>query len=808
MLRNNIVLAIRNITRNKAYSLLNITGIALGTSAFLLILQFVSREKSFNTFHKNLHQLHRLVYTSPDGSSWPEMEPGIGPLIKEQFPKIQDFCRYESGIAQGVVKINDPGADPFRETGIGYADGNFFSFFSFPLLAGNAADLEQPFTVFVSNKTAKKYFGNKSPIGQSILLYNQFGEGTFKVAGIYDIPDNSDIQYDMVFSLATLAVPSYVKDNDWAAIGNLSSQYIQTMVNLSPGTDLTLLEKQLNELRHSKIPEQDGTKLHLQKMSAMHLPDSFNDPFPSFGNLKYVYVLGLVAILIVFMAWFNYVNLSTAQALKRANEIGIRKIIGASRASLIQLYLTEAMLMNLLGAGLALLLVLFIQPVFNNLIQQELSLSSIKWNNITITGIGILLTGAIFSGWYTALVITGYQPLTVLKNKSTGSSASSVVRKYLVVAQFAISIGLVLSTFIIYKQLQYMQDSALGMTIDKLLVVRGPSVGKDSSYANRKSAFISGLESNPQVQQFSLTGSVPGSYYNFRTAGFSQPGSNKGVEQKSFAFAIVDHRYLPTYSIDLVAGRNFTPAETSVEWNQNDKVMLNERAVKELGFKSAEEAIFTRISWDERSLQVLGVVKNYHHTGLQNAIDPIIFYPQTNNVYYSIRLGSGRIQEQIAKLETLFKQSFPNNPFEYFFADEQFNRQYITESKYGALFTTASFWAILIACLGLFGLTTYSIRARTREIGIRKVLGASVSDITTLLSLDFIKLVLVAGLIACPIAWWGMQNWLTNFAYKIEIPWWLLPFAVVVALFIAVGTISIQTIKTALSNPIKALKTD
>ncbi|WP_290793462.1 ABC transporter permease [Flavihumibacter sp. UBA7668] len=808
MLRNNIVLAIRNITRNKAYSLLNITGIALGTAAFLLILQFVSREKSFNSFHKELHQLHRLVYTSPDGNSWPEMEPGIGPLIKEHFPQIQDFCRYESGIAQGVVKINDPGADPFRETGIGYADGNFFSFFSFPLLAGKAADLEHPFTVFVSNKTAKKYFGNKSPIGQSILLYNQFGEGTFRVAGIYDIPDNSDIQYDMVFSLATLAVPSYVKDNDWAAIGNLSSQYIQTMVNLSPGTDLTHLEKQLNELRHSKIPEQDGTKLHLQKMSAMHLPDSFNDPFPSFGNLKYVYVLGLVAILIVFMAWFNYVNLSTAQALKRANEIGIRKIIGASRASLIQLYLTEAMLMNLLGAGLALLLVLFIQPVFNNLIQQELTLTSIKWNNITITGIGILLTGAVLSGWYTAMVITGYQPLTVLKNKSIGSSKSSVVRKYLVVAQFAISIGLVLSTFIIYKQLQYMQDSALGMTIDKLLVVRGPSVGKDSSYANRKSAFITGLESNPQVQQFSLTGSVPGSYYNFRTAGFSQPGSNKGVEQKSFAFAIVDHRYLPTYSIDLVAGRNFTPSETSVEWNQNDKVMLNERAVKELGFKSAEEAISTRISWDERSLQVLGVVKNYHHTGLQNAIDPIIFYPQTNNVYYSIRLVSGRIQEQIAKLETLFKQSFPNNPFEYFFADEQFNRQYIAESKYGALFTTASFWAILIACLGLFGLTTYSIRARTREIGIRKVLGASVSDITTLLSLDFIKLVLVAGLIACPLAWWGMQNWLTNFAYKIEIPWWLLPFAVLVALFIAVGTISIQTIKTALSNPIKALKTD
>ncbi|KYP14489.1 ABC transporter permease [Flavihumibacter sp. CACIAM 22H1] len=808
MMRNNIILAFRNITRNKAYSLLNIAGIGLGTAAFLLILQFISMEKSYNGFHQNLGQLHRLVYTSADGNSWPEMEPGMGPLIKEKFAQVQDFCRYESGIAQGVVKINTPEADPFRETGIGYADGNFFRFFSFPVLAGNASDFDQPFTVFLSKLTAEKYFGATNPIGQSVLLYNQFGEGAFRVVGVFETLPNSDIRYDMVFSLSTLAIPSYVKDNDWASINNLSSQYIQTMVKLAPGTALSPLENQMNQLRHTKIPEQDGVELHLQKMAAMHLPQSLSDPFPSFGNLKYVYVLGLVAMLIVFMAWFNYVNLSTAQALKRASEIGIRKIIGASRASLIQLYLTESLLMNLLGCSLALLLVVLLQPVFNQLIQQELALSSIQWNSITLAGIAILFCGAFFSGWYTALVITRYQPLAVLKNKATGTGKSSGIRKYLVVAQFAISIGLVLSTFIIYRQLQFMQDSSLGISIDKLLVVRGPSVGKDSSYANRQSAFVSGLEANPQVKQFSLTGSIPGSYYNFRTAGFSQPGSVKGVEQKSFAFAIVDHRYLPTYSIQLVAGRNFTPAEAAVEWNQNDKVLLNERAITELGFKSPEEAVSTRITWDERSLQILGVVKNYHHTGLQNAIDPIIFYPQINNVYYSIRLGPGDVKQQMARVETLFKESFPNNPFEYFFADEQFNRQYLTEAKYGALFTTASVWAILIACLGLFGLTTYSIRARTREIGIRKVLGASVADITRLLSLDFVKLVLVAGLIACPIAWWAMQNWLTNFAYKISIPWWLLPAAVLVALFIAVATISIQTIKTALSNPIKALKTD
>jgi putative ABC transport system permease protein len=807
-MRTNLILAFRHLTRNKVYSVLNIAGIALGTAAFLLILEFISTEKSYNLFHEEEASMYRLVYSNQEGSYWPEMEPGIGPLIKEKIPAIASYCRYESGIAQGVVKVNNPEADPFRESAIGYVDGNFFQFFSFPVTAGKAAALHEPFTVFLSAAAAAKYFPDQNPLGQTLLLYNQFGEGSFKISGIYTIPENSDINYDMVFSLATLAAPSYLNGNDWASINNLSSQYIQTMVKIVPGNSPATIEKQLNSVRQSRIQEQDGTLLHLQALRHMHLPSSFDDRYPTYGNLRYIYVLGLVAILIVCMAWFNYVNLATAHAIKRAHEIGIRKIIGASRAALVRLYLTESITINLLAFSLALLLVYLIQPFFNSIIQKQLSLTSIRWNSSTLIGTLIFMAGILLSGWYTALVITRLQPLAVLKNRLAKSGKGIAIRKLLVVTQFAISIGLVLSTFVIYQQLRFMQNSDLGMNIEKMVLLKGPSIGRDSSYAARKTSFSQAIESNPQVQDFTVTGSVPGSYYNFRTAGFTQPGSLESVKQKSFAFSIIDHRYLPTFRIPLVAGRNFTAAETAVEWNENDRVLMNERAIEELGFTSPEEALSKRVTWDERTLQVIGVVKNYHHTGLQQAIDPIIFYPQNNNVFYSIRLAPGNTRQQLKHLETTYRENFPNNPFEYSFADEQFNRQYLTETKYGTLFTTAAVWAILIACLGLFGLTNYSIQSRRKEIGIRKVLGAGIPDITALLSGDFIKLVLIAGLFACPVAWWAMHHWLENFAYRITIPWWLLPIAVAVALGIALATISIQTIRTAITNPIDALKSE
>jgi putative ABC transport system permease protein len=382
------------------------------------------------------------------------------------------------------------------------------------------------------------------------------------------------------------------------------------------------------------------------------------------------------------------------------------------------------------------------------------------------------------------------------------------LRKVLVVTQFTISFALILTTVLIFQQLKYMQNKNLGVNTEEVLVLRGPEVGRDSSYKNRRSAFMDALTRQSFVKQYSVSGSIPGNNYNFATSGFTQPGSKAGDELKSYSFAIIDQKYLDTYQIPLRAGRNFTATECSVEWNDNSKVLLNERAVQELGFASAEDAVRTRIQWDERQLEVIGVVKEYHHTGLQRSIDPMIFYPQSNNAYISIRLSTTDLGPAIQKLEKLFKSSFPGNPYEYFFADENFNKQYITEQQYSWLFTIASVWAIVIACLGLFGLTTFTVETRTREVGIRKVLGATAYSITHLISIDFLKLIGVAVLIAFPVAWYGMHKWLEAFAYRTPIHLWVFILVALAGIGIAILTISFQAVKAAWANPVKSLRTE
>ena len=370
-----------------------------------------------------------------------------------------------------------------------------------------------------------------------------------------------------------------------------------------------------------------------------------------------------------------------------------------------------------------------------------------------------------------------------------------------------ISIALLLATAFIYEQLQFMQNKNLGVNTQQLLVIRGPEIGRDSTYKSRRTAFWNTIAAQSFVSDYANSGTIPGNYYNFSTSGFTQPGSKKGDELNAYSFAIIDNRYLSTYQIPIIAGRSFTESEVNVEWNDNSKVMLNEKAVEQLGFATPEDALRTKIQWDERQLEVIGVVKNYHHTGLQHAIDPIIFYPQNNSAYFSLRISTNQLQSGVASLEKIYKTNFPNNPFEYFFADENFNKQYVTEKQYSHLFITASIWAILIACLGLFGLATYTVESRTKEIGVRKVLGASVLSITKLLSVDFLKLVVISFVIASPIAWFVMSKWLEDFAYRIDISWGVFALAGLMAILIALITVSSQAIKAALSNPVKSLRT-
>lgn len=808
MLRTYFKIAIRNLRRNKLYSFINIAGLAMGIAAFLLILEYISFEKSVNHFHKNAASVYRLLNEDQKGQTWPQVEPGWAQKAKESFPEIKEYCRFEEGIGHGIVRRDDGNGESFRESNIGYAEGNFFSFFSFTIKKGSASAFDKPNVVFISRAAAEKYFAREDPMGKSLTLYNQFGKSGFTVAGIYTIPVNSDIKYDMVFSLETLKNPANLKGNDWAQLDNLNSQYIHTYFQLRDGADYKKTEQKLSTLRNQLKKDKDGVLFRLQPLTNVHLPASLSDTYQTTGNLKYVYILGVIALLILAIAWFNYINLSTANSLKRANEVGIRKVVGASQRSLVMQFLGESLLVNMISFVLAFMIVQLIQPLFNGIIGKELSLAALLYSPVWLLGLALLLLGSLLSGAYTAFGLSGFNPVVTLKGKLIKTTKGALLRKSLVVIQFSISIALLLATALIYQQLNYMQNKNLGVNTEQLLVIRGPEVGKDSTYNNRRTAFWNSIAQQSYVKEYCLSGTIPGNNYNFSTSGFTQPGSKKGDELDSYSFAIIDSRYFNTYQIPVKAGRNFTEAECDVDWNDNSKVILNEKAIEELGFASAEEALRTKIQWDERLLEVIGVVKDYHHASLQKAIDPIIFYPQNNNAYFTIRLSSDKVQSNIAKLQSLYKTYFTNNPFEYFFADENFNKQYITEQQYSRLFTTASVWAILIACLGLFGLATYTVESRTKEIGVRKVLGASVLNIAQLLSKDFIRLVLVAIVIASPIAWWAMNRWLQDFEYRVSISIWVFIAAGLSALLIALITVSFQAIKAAIVNPVKSLRTE
>lgn len=805
MLSNHLKIAFRRLLKNKMYSIINISGLAIGIAAFLLILEFVSLEKSVDQFHTNSTNKYRMLCQSPDGNNWPQVEPGWLPMIKSKFPEVIDFCRFEQGVAQGIV-LNQERNLSFREQNIGYVEGNFFSFFHFPLVSGKADDLKTPNTTFISKSFAKKYFGeNTNVIGKSLKLFNQFGEKEYTIQGVFtDIGDESTLRYDMVMSLETLKNKANLNGNGWADLDNIDNQYMMAYLELDAKTEILAFEKKLSAFRREMQTEKDEIIFRVQPMTDIHLGKS---ELQHSGNRRYVYMLLGIAFLIVSIAWFNYINLNTANAIKRANEVGVRKVIGASRDNLLIQFLSESLVVNVLACVVAIGLMAILQPLFNDLIQKNLSIQSLFLNKIWAVGLSLIVAGSLMSGLYNALSLSHFKPIAILKGKLVKSSGGVLLRKSLVVTQFSISVALIISTILVFNQLQFMRTKNLGFAKEQLVVLSAPEIGLDSTYKNRKAGYFNDISQLSFVKKSCTSGTYPGRGFNFATAGFTGARSKPGTEAKSFSFAIIGDQYLPVYDIRLVAGRNFTNAETLVEWNDNDKIIVNEKAARELGYEQSNDILQDKIKWDERYLQVIGVVQDYHHEGLQQIIKPIIFYPSQNNDL-TVQLTPDDLSGKLQSLEKIYKLHFPGNPFEYKFVDEQFYKQYESEAQFGKLFTTASILAILIACLGLFGLTVYTVESRTKEIGIRKVLGASVSSITTILSTDFIILVAIGILIASPIAYFFMNKWLADFAYRVNIEWWVFVLAGMIAVGIALITVSVQSVKAALANPIKSLRTE
>ena len=811
MFQNYLKTTLRQFWRNKINATVNIVGLALGITAFVFILEYVSFEKSYNSFHQNLPVLYRLLTRTVQGKIQTDIAPAVAPLAKQQFPEVQDFCRLAEHSANGIITYtlnkNDRSQQSFREGKLAYADGNFFSMFTFPLVEGNVASaLMRPNTVALSQSQAHKYFGKSKAVGRTLTLNNQFGKTLYTVTAVYaTMPQHSDLSFDAVFSLETLANPANLNGNKWADLTSFDGSYLTTFLQLSKNTDYGGVESKFNELV-KKLNPSDETLFLLQPAATMHLGAALGDSYPTNGSLGLMYLLSGIAGLIVLIAWFNYVNLSTAGALKRAKEVGVRKVTGANSRQLMAQFLGESLLLNLFGFGLAFVLIALLQSVFNGFIKKDLSLRVLLEGGYWLIGLSMLVVGALASGGYVAYTLLSFQPAQTLKG-AVKTGKGHWLRQTLVVTQFSASVILVIATLILYRQLDYMQRKDLGVKLDQRVVIGGPSVGDAQSITNRTTALEQELSQLPYVKNFCQTGMVPGEYYNGTTNQVTKQNPRPNDGKQTYSMGVVDDRYLTTYSIELAAGRNFTPREAELGWEKSGKLLVNETAARQLGFGSAKAAAGQTIHWTQ-DYEIVGVVRDYHHKGLRQVIEPVIFLPSRSASNLTVHLTTDRIHTKMTQLERLYKASYPGNPFEFFFVEERYNKQYQSEQQYGKLFTIASALAIFIACLGLFGLTSFTTEQRIKEIGIRKVLGASVIGIVRLLSQDFLKLVLISIVIASPVAWWAMSWWLRDFAYRVNIEWWVFVVAASLAVGIALLTVSFQSVKAALMNPVKSLRSE
>lgn len=807
IVQNNIRISWRNLWRNKTFSLINVAGLALGIAVFLLIMEYVAYEWSANRFHKNFTQLYRAsVFHDKDIKGDYLLAPGITPVIKANFPEVSRAVRVVDGLAAGVVSSSaNNGVTAFREKNISFADSDFFKVFSFKIIAGNDNALQRPQALALSATKAKKYFGDADAIGKVLTVSNQFGTTNYTVSAVFeDMPQQSDIKADILLSLKTLEDPAHRNQNDWADPNGTGSGFTFTYLLLNKGTDAERLAGQITAYFHRILPDSKKDRLGLQPMKDLHLAPIFTYNYQTYGSLVSVMSLLSAAVLILIIAWVNYINLSTAQALKRAREIGVRKILGAGKLQVIALQLTETALLMLLSITAAIFIVKIIQPLYNSFTGHTLSLMVLSNGWFSMVALALIVMGTFAAGGYVAAILSSFDPLKTIRNTATITIGGISLRKSLVVFQFAVSIIFTICTITLYRQLNFMQHQDLGFKADQLLVINGPSVDK-ASRAERTVAFANQLKALPFVKKIASSNNVPGNGYNFSTQGITRINPKPGDEKKGYNMLIVNDRYFDTFNIKIKEGIAFTNEMTALGWNKSKKVMINEAAVKQLGFESNRQAVGKKIKWDG-DYEVVGVVRDYHHMSLHTLIEPMIFLPAVGSSFFTVQLGGNNTADNIRRIRTTYQSTFPGEPFDYSFVDEAFNNQYRDEYKMGQLFVSAAGVAVFIACLGLFGLAAYAAKQRTKEIGVRKVLGASVAGITAILSKDFIKLVIIAVFIASPISWLLINKWLEGFAYRAPVQWWIFLVAGGITTFIAFATISYQSVKAAMANPAKSLK--
>ncbi len=803
MIKNYFKIAWRTLTRNKAFSFINILGLSIGISVCFIIMLFVQDELSYDRFNLKADRTYRIVFkASINGGKINESNvmPPVAQALKNDYPEVEEAARLHR---YGRPKIMY-GDKTFKEGDFVAVDPDFFSVFTLPFIKGDAKTaLAQPNTVVITEEQAIKFFGNEEPIGKLLKFDNG---GLFKVTGVIDkIPANSHFHFDMFGSME--GFPE-AKQTTWMA-----SNFF-TYIVLKKGYDYKKLEAKLpgmvEKYMGPQIQQAMGMSLSqfrtkgnelgfaLQPLTDIHLYANSNDEFEPGGDVRYVYIFGVVAIFMLLIACINFINLSTAGASKRAKEVGIRKVMGSAKLELVKQFLLESLLVTVIALLLSIVFIQLALPVFNNLSGKNLSLGLNINRIVTLLSLGILV--GLLAGTYPAFFLSSFKPIATLKGKMTTNIKSFGLRGGLVVFQFFISVSLITGTVIVYQQMKFIQNKKLGYNKDQLMVLPNSwALGKNEK------VFKEQLLNDPRVVNATTSGYKPaGPSYSNNALAYPAGKENQFMTTLEYK---VDEQYIPTLGIEMSAGRNFSAAMPT----DSLSMIINETAARAFGWGS--NAVGQRIFRQNSSrgpnvtYTVIGVVKDFHFRSLHQAITPLlmVLQPEAGLI---LKVKTKDITGLIASMKQQWAKFNQEEPFTYAFMDDLYNKAYSAEQKTGRILNIFTVLTILVACMGLFGLATYTAEQRSREVCIRKVLGASVTQVTQMLSKEFLKLVLIACIISFPLSWWAMHKWLQDFAYRITIGWWVFVIAGGSALLIALFTISFQTIKAALANPAKSLRTE
>lgn len=794
MFQNYLKIAVRNLTRNKVFSLINIAGLSLGLTCCMLIVLYTKDEVSFDRFQENKDQLYRIKVTMSDSRETRTIGSTNaihGPTFKEEIPEIKEIVRAQSN---SFVTKKD---NELLYENVLFADDNFFTVFSMPLLSGDPKTvLSDLRSIVLSEKLAEKYFNTTNAVGKSIELKIDTTFESFIVSGVArQCPQNSSVQFDAVLPFKFQEARGWT-DKEWLGF------YMNTFVLLNAKADYRAVVSKINTVFATKSADEIGRikdfnqkiKFDLQPFLDVHLDSELSDlrnGLDKGSSPIYSYVLSGIAIFILLIACINFVNLTVARSLKRAKEIGVRKVIGSERKQLVAQFLGESFLLSFIAFSLAVLLTQLALPTFNELANKQLALSYLLDSGLVSGYIALFFVTGFVAGFYPALVLSGFSPVQTLYNR-TRLTNKNYLTKGLVVFQFALSVCLVIGTIVIYSQFKYLTDKDLGYNDKNLLSF---SLGRGREGEKMLNVVKSELSTVPGIA------SVAAWNGNYNSTGAKVDGKEIG-----FGYIGVDDGFLSTLQIPIAKGRNFSKLFPS---DPTQSVVVNEAFVKEAGWKDPVGKVVD-IEWKNAKMNVIGVIKNYHYASLKDTIKPLLLTqdPGYGRGTVYAKLDTKDIPATIKAVEAIFRKNVKFLPFEYKFEDVTNLKRYEKEAKWKEMITLAAILSIFVSCIGLFGLATFNAETRVKEIGIRKVLGASVASITALLSADFIKLVLLAIVIAMPLAYYAVNIWLENFPYRIDISWWYFAIAGLLAICVAILTVGYQSIRTAMLNPVRSLRTD